>query len=94
MNIHKPSMPKVTEDRRGWHIDRGVSISTIITILITSVSILVWALSVEKRVELTHYIVVEVAQTQKEMITREVEQREKYSDGLRELRSDIRELKR
>lgn len=87
-------MPKVTEDRRGWHIDRGVSVSTIITILITSLSVLIWALSVEKRVELTHYIVLEVANTQKEMINREVTQQEKYRDALRDLQAEIRDKKR
>jgi hypothetical protein len=87
-------LPKVTDDRRGWHIDKGISITTILSLIVALTSLMLWALSVEKRVELNQYILKEMAETQKGLVAREASRHERERDNLKEIMRQLRELKR
>ena len=86
-----PRSFKVTEDRRGWHLDKGIPVSTIVTMLVLIVSILIWFLTLEKRVEINAMVIEEVKRDQEKLI----EKTDKYhEDYLRELRQVSRDIKR
>ncbi len=83
--------PNVTQDRRGWHIDKGISLATITSIFITFISLVVWSLSIEKRVSFNEYILQELVKTRKELLQEYREQQEKNEAVLDEMRRYMRE---
>lgn len=81
----------VTEDRRGWHWDKGVPISTLITLLGLIGSIAIFVLNFDKRIEINSLIISDVKEDQEKLIRKTDKNHE---DTLRELKEINRELKR
>lgn len=83
--------PHITEDRRGWHIDKGIQLATITTIIITYTTLVVWSMNLEKRVSFTEYIQAETIRSQKELMQEIREQRAKNDAVIEEMRKFMRE---
>lgn len=83
--------PHLTEDRRGWHIDKGISLATIATFFITFTTLVVWSLNLEKRVSFTEYIQAETIRSQKELVQELREQRARNEAVIEEMRKIMRD---
>ncbi len=83
--------PHITEDRRGWHIDKGISLATITSIFVTFMSLVVWTLSLEKRVSFNEYILSEMINTRKELIQENREHQIKNDAVIEEMRKFMRD---
>ena len=83
-----------SQDRRGWHLDKGIPISTLITIGTFMVSMIIWALNVEKRVELNTYIMNSVVETQKEFIEQSKQQHKEDQVIIRDIRDKLARIDR
>jgi len=59
----------ITHDRRGWHIDKGISIATIISTLVMFVTLVGLYFNLEKRVSFNEYIIKELVSSRKELLT-------------------------
>lgn len=84
--------PHVTQDRRGWHIDKGISLATITSIVITFVTLIAWALSIEKRVELSEYIQKEMLHTRKDLLDQQAEKNTKHAQDIESLKKSVRDI--
>ena len=83
-----------TSDRRGWHLDKGIPISTLLTIGTFMVSMIIWALNVEKRVELNTFILDTAIATQKEYIQQSKIQHKEDQEIIRDIRDKLARLDR
>lgn len=83
--------PHITPDRRGWHFDKGISLATITSIFITFTSLVVWSLSIEKRVSFNEYILAELVKTRKELLEEYRENQAKNEQVIEEMRRYMRE---
>lgn len=73
-------------DRRGWHLDKTVGVTHLITTLTIVVSVLAWANTIDKRITLIEA----EAQHQRETDTR---QDAVLRDSLAAIRDTLREMK-
>lgn len=76
----------MTQDRRGWHLDKGISLATIASVLITFTSLVVWSLSIEKRVSFNEYILQELVSSRKELLKEYRDNQEKNEIIIEEIR--------
>lgn len=83
-----------TTDRRGWHLDKGVSISTLLTMGAYTLAIIVWATTVEKHVSMNSYVNDRQDETIKEAVKEIKLQNEKYLENMERIYQKLDEINR
>lgn len=81
----------ITHDRRGWHIDKGISIATIISTLVMFVTLVGLYFNLEKRVSFNEYIIKELVSSRKELLIEYRENQEKNEIIIQEIRRYMRD---
>lgn len=85
---------RITHDRRGWHWDKGISISTIIAIAAFFTPFIVWLSNLDKRIEMAQYTQAEYIRSQDRQAERDEQQRARDYSIIQEMRREIRESKK
>lgn len=88
MNVEPPH---VTHDRRGWHIDKGISLATIISTFVMFVSLIGLYFNLEKRVSFNEYIIKELVSSRKELLEEYRENQEKNESIIQDIRRYMRD---
>ena len=81
----------ITQDRRGWHLDKGISIATIVSTLIMFTSLVGLYFNLEKRVSFNEYIIKEMVSSRKELLLEIRVNQEKNQKMIDEMRRNSRE---
>tara|TARA_R110002124_G_scaffold46629_11_gene139721 strand:+ start:550 stop:849 length:300 start_codon:yes stop_codon:yes gene_type:complete len=72
-------------EKRGWHLDKTVSISHLLTTLLIVISAITWAMGVDKRISQTEITV-------KYLSGRQSESSQKVEDLRKEIKYDLRDI--
>lgn len=82
----------ISEDRRGWHLDKGISISTLMTMGAYTLGLIVWGLTIEKRVDMNSYVIQQISEQQRELIQQQKKQHERDLDYMQRIHEELRRL--
>ena len=81
-----PEVPtKWGKEQRGWHLDKTVSISHLLTTLLIVISAITWAMGVDKRISQTEITV-------KYLSGRQSESSQKVEDLRKEIKYHLRDI--
>lgn len=84
----------INPDRRGWHVDKGIPLATILTVILTYTSLVAWVVqttsSLETRIHITEFIFKEYVEARKDTEKRYEREIENLRNELKDIRRDMR----
>jgi hypothetical protein len=86
--------PQITEDRRGWHWDKGIPLATIFAIVVTYTSLVAWVVqsqaAMDRRIQFNEYVIGEILTTRKELLARYDKKFDKFESEIEAIKDKMR----